>query len=474
MFSPSLRLAEGRGRSIGLIALSCGFFMVLLDSTVLNVALPVIEHTFGGSLESLQWTVNSYTLLFASLLLTGGAMADIYGARRIFSLGLLVFSVASLLCSLATSISLLIGARILQGIGAAILIPASLSLITHLFTSTRERAKAVSIWAGIASLAVASGPLIGGILVDTFGWRSVFLVNIPCGGVALLLTYLSIPPTPAQKRRSLDLPGQALAIMSCCTLTYGLIEWGHVAPLLIAATFGVALLAGSGFIMVEARSRQPMMPLSLLRSWDTSATLLIGLLYQFSFYGLLFVFALFFQNTYHFSAITTGLAFLPQTAVGSLLLLFVTGRLMRRMRSSTMIVLSMIFAGAGMLIMLLGVHTAFLVLMGGEVLIGVCAGFIVSPMTALVLVNTPKEQSGIASALLNAARQAGGVLGVALLGAALGNSATVAGMQTALLIMEGACLIGLLLSISLARRESIRVAASPVRVEREVQPITVE
>lgn len=474
MFSPSLRLTGERGRSIGLIALSCGFFMVLLDSTVLNVALPAIEHTFGGSLESLQWTVNSYTLLFASLLLTGGALADSYGSQRIFCLGLLIFSIASLLCSFATSISLLIGARVLQGIGAAILIPASLSLIAHLFTDTKERAKAVSIWAGIASLAVASGPLIGGILVDTFGWRSVFLVNIPCGCIALLLTYLSIPPTAVQKKRGLDLPGQLLAVVSCCALTYGLIEWGHVAPALLAASFGVALIAGSAFIMVEARSVQPMMPLSLLRSWDTSATLLIGLLYQFSFYGLLFVFALFFQNTYHFSAITTGLAFLPQTAVGSLLLLFVTGRLMRRMRSSNMIVLSMLLASIGILVILLGIHTALPVVMGGEALIGVCVGFIVSPMTALVLVNTPKEQSGIASALLNAARQIGGVLGVALLGAALGNSATVAGMQTALLILEGASLIGLLLSISLARREGARMAAAPTQIERELQPIPLE
>jgi DHA2 family methylenomycin A resistance protein-like MFS transporter len=473
VFSLSLRLSEERVRSIGLIALSCGFFMVLLDSTVLNVALPSIEHTFGGSLESLQWTVNSYTLLFASLLLTGGAMADSYGSRRIFCLGLLIFSVASLLCSLASSISLLIGARVLQGIGAAILVPASLSLITHLFTDAKERAKAVSIWAGIASLAVASGPLIGGILVDTFGWRSVFLVNVPFGGVAILLTYLSIPPTPAQKR-GLDLPGQVFAIVSCCALTYGLIEWGHVAPVLIVASFGVALIAGIAFIVVEARSPQPMMPLSLLRSWDTSATLLIGLLYQFSFYGLLFVFALFFQSTYHFSAITTGLAFLPQTAVGSFLLLFVTGRLMRRMRSSTMIVLSMILAAVGMLVILLGVHTTFPVVMGGEALIGVCVGFIVSPMTALVLINTPKEQSGIASALLNAARQVGGVLGVALLGAALGNSATVSGMQSALLIMEGACVIGLLLSVSLARRENARVAAVPARMERELQPIHID
>jgi DHA2 family methylenomycin A resistance protein-like MFS transporter len=448
----SLTIARQRNRSIGLIALGCGFFMVLLDSTILNVALPTIERTLGGTLEGLQWTVNSYTLLFASLLLTGGALADRYGARRIFSLGLLIFSGASLLCSLSTNIAMLISARAVQGIGAAILLPASLSLIAHLFTEPEERAKAVSVWVGIASLAVASGPLIGGTLVDTLGWQSVFLVNLLFGSLALLLTFLNIPPTPQEKNRSLDLMGQILATVACCTFTYGLIEWGHVATLLIAASFLVSVLAAVTFVIIEARIAQPMLPLSLLRSWNVSVALLIGLIYQFSFYGLLFVFALFFQNAYHFSAFRTGLAFLPLTAVGSFLLLFVTGRLMRRFRSSTLLVFGMMAGCTGMLLLILGMHTTFLVIVGGEVLVSWYAGLVASPIAALVLTDVPKEQSGIASALLNAARQVGGVLGVALLGAALGNSSAIAGMQLAILITALACFAGLLLSINLARR----------------------
>lgn len=452
MSSFSLSIAQRRNRSIGLIALGCGFFMVLLDSTILNVALPAIERALGGTLEGLQWTVNSYTLLFASLLLTGGALADRYGARRIFSLGLLIFSGASLLCSLSTSITILIGARVIQGAGAALLLPASLSLIAHLFTEPGERAKAVSIWVGIASLAVASGPLIGGTLVDTLGWQSVFLVNLPFGGLALLLTFTTIPATEQNKSRSLDMVGQILAIVACCTFTYGLIEWGHVTILLIATSFFVSVLAGITFIIIEARIAQPMLPLSLFRSWNVSAALLIGLIYQFSFYGLLFVFALFFQNTYHFSALRTGLAFLPLTAIGSFLLLFVTGRLMRKFHSSTLLIVGMTAGCIGMMLLLLGIHTTFLVIIGGEVLVSCYAGFVASPMAALVLADVPKEQSGIASALLNAARQIGGVLGVALLGAALGNSSSIEGIQIAILIMAGACVVGLLLSISLARR----------------------
>ncbi len=447
----SLATVQRHNRSIGLIALGCGFFMVLLDSTILNVALPAIERTLGGTLEGLQWTVNSYTLLFASLLLTGGALADRYGARRIFSLGLLIFSGASLLCSLSTNITMLISARVVQGIGAAMLLPASLSLIAHLFTEPGERAKAVSIWVGIASLAVASGPLIGGTLVDTLGWQSVFLVNLPFGGLALLLTFTNIPPTEQNKSRSLDMTGQILATVACCTFTYGLIEWGHVVALLIGISFFVSVLAGVAFVVIEARIDQPMLPLSLLRSWNVSAALLIGLIYQFSFYGLLFVFALFFQNTYHFSAFRTGLAFLPLTAIGSFLLLFVTGRLMRRFRASTLLIFGMMAGCAGMLLLILGMHTTFLVIVGGEVLVSWYAGLVASPIAALVLTDVPKEQSGMASALLNAARQIGGVLGVALLGAALGNSSSIDGMQLAILITAFACLIGLLVSISLAK-----------------------
>ncbi len=456
MSSPSLAITTRPNRYLGLVALGCGFFMVLLDSTVLNVALPAIGQTLKGSLEGLQWIANSYTLFFASLLLMGGTLADRYGVRRVFCLGLLIFISSSLLCSFAISLEMLIGARVLQGIGAAILLPASLSLISHLFTEPQERAKAVSIWTGIASLAVVSGPLLGGLLVDTLGWRYIFLVNLPFGLLTLLLTGLYIPVTPGGKARNMDLSGQILAIVTCAAFTYGLIEWNHIAPELVAASFLIALVAGSAFIRIEMKSAEPMLPMDLLRSWNISAGLLIGLLYQFSFYGMLFVFSLFFQSAYHFSALAAGLSFLPANAVGSFLLIFVTGRLMHRFRLSTLIIAAMTSGMVGMIIIWIGVRTTFPVILGGEVLFGTFAGLTASPVTALVMVNTPKAQAGIASGLLNAARQVGGMLGVAVLGTTLGESATGSGIQVASWIIIGACFVGLLLSINLAKRLSPR------------------
>ncbi|HZR44743.1 MAG TPA: MFS transporter, partial [Ktedonobacteraceae bacterium] len=228
--------------------------------------------------------------------------------------------------------------------------------------------------------------------------------------------------------------------------------WNHSALGLIVASFLVALVAGGTFLWIEMKSTEPMLPLDLLHSWNISAGLLIGLLYQFSFYGMLFVFSLFFQSAYHFSALAAGLSFLPANAVGSFLLIFVTGRLMRRFRLSTLIIAAMTSGLVGMVLIWLGVRTTFPVIMGGEVLFGAFAGLTASPVTALVMVNTPKAQAGIASGLLNAARQVGGMLGVAVLGTALGEGATGAGIQVASWIIAGACFVGLLLSINLAKR----------------------
>lgn len=440
-----------RGRqhqSVGLLALSVGYFMVLLDSTILNVALPAIEEQLHGSLESLQWIVNSYTLVFASLLLSGGALGDRYGARRIFCLGLAIFTGASLLCSLALNTNMLIAARALQGVGAALLLPASLSLITYLFTERQQQARAVSIWAGIASIAVASGPLLGGLLVSLLGWRSVFLVNIPGGILALILTLTGVPATPRQDEKALDLAGQICAIVACSTLVYGLIEWSHVALPLVCATLAVAVLSGTLFVILEARSAHPMLPLQLFRSWRVSATMLVALIFQFTFYGLFFLFSLFFEQAYGYNALETGFAFLPQTLACSLLLLFASRKLMQWLPPLVSMTVSMLFGTAGMLIILLGVHTNFVVIACGEGLVGTVAVLVVPPMTNIVLSSVSREHSGIASASLNAARQMGGMLAVAILGTALNNPSLFAGVQSALFVLIGAFLLGFLLSFS--------------------------
>jgi DHA2 family methylenomycin A resistance protein-like MFS transporter len=455
MSAPTLpRVLTLQHPRLALIALSLGMFMVLLDSTILNVALPTIEHELHGSLESLQWIANSYTLIYASLLLTGGALGDRYGVRTIFCLGLAIFTLASVLCSLAPSLAFLITARVIQGAGAALLLPTSLSLIPHLFTEARERTNAVAVWSGIAALAVASGPLLGGLLVDTFGWRSVFLVNLPCGLVALALTLTFIPTIRPQESRALDLPGQIFAIVACAALTYGLIEWGRVALPLTISAFIVSILAVGVFLAIEARSAHPMLPLQLFRSWTVSATLLVALIFQFSIYGMLFVFALFFQQAYHYTAFQAGIAFLPQTAVAAFILVFLAKWLLRWLRPGVMLAIGMLCGVVGLLVVLLGIRTTLLFVVSGQVLVGCYAGLVASPLAAVVLNSIPKELAGIASASLNVARQVGGVLGIALLGSALGDHSLVGGIQVALIIMIASCLIGLFLGVSTIRQRA--------------------
>jgi DHA2 family methylenomycin A resistance protein-like MFS transporter len=448
MLTSSLTLKNRHQRTLSLTALSLSYFMLLLDSTILNVALPSIEKQLHGSVASLQWVVNSYTLVFASFLLSSGSIGDRYGVRRTFRLGLAIFTLASFLCSLSPTIEILVTARVIQGLGAALMVPASLSLIAHLFTEPQEQAKAVAIWAGIGSIAVAFGPTLGGLLVEFLGWRSVFLINIPFGILALLLTLFNLPATPERQESSLDLPGQALAILACCTLTYGLIEWGHVAPTELMMAFVIAIISGAAFIAVERRRAHPMLPLSLFRSWRVSATMLVGLVYQFSFYSLIFVFSLFFQQFYGYRALEAGLAFMPQTILGSAAILFATRWIMRWLRPRTSLAIGMLLGAVGMLVIFIGIHMGFLLIAVGEALVGVTASFIVTPMTTVILASVGKEQSGIASACLNAARQMGGVLGVALLGTVLGSQALFVGTEEALFIMSGGFLLGFVLILS--------------------------
>ena len=450
--SSSIGLPSQRQRTISLTALSLSYFMVLLDSTILNVALPEIEKELHGSVASLQWVVNSYTLVFASLLLSSGTIGDRYGARRTFRLGLAIFTVASLLCSLAINIDMLLVARLIQGLGAALMVPASLSLIAHLFTEPQEQAKAVAIWAGVGSIAVACGPTLGGLLIQLFGWRSVFLVNLPFGVLALLLTFVSMPATPQRSESSLDLPGQVLAILACCSLTYGLIEWGHIATGWLIAVFALAILSIAAFIAVEARQARPMLPLRLFRSWRVSATMLVGLIFQFSFYSLIFVFSLFFEQFYGYHALEAGLAFLPQTLVGSLLIVFATQWIMRWLRPHISLAVGMVLGAGGMFIIFVGMHTDFVVIAIGEALVGAVGTFVVAPMTTMVLGSVSKEYSGIASASLNTARQMGGILGVAILGTLLANQTLFTGTEEAVFIMLGAFLLGFVLILSTTRR----------------------
>ncbi len=298
---------------LALAAICVGFFLVLLDTTILNVALPQIGRDLNASTSGLQWVVNAYTIAFAALLLSGGALSDRLGTLRIYVLGMAGFGVASLLCAAAPALGLLIAGRALQGLAAAAMVPSSLSLIAHTFPEPRERARAVGIWIGSSGLAAALGPILGGILVEYVDWRAVFVINLPVVIAGILVARRHVPAVPKGPGRALDLPGQALAIVFLTSLTAALIEtgdhgwsspwvWGTLA---VAAMSLVALLA------VERRHRDPVVPIALFRNPRFAAGNTIGALVNLGYYGQLFVLSLYFQDVLGYSPLRAGLAFLP-------------------------------------------------------------------------------------------------------------------------------------------------------------------
>src|SRR5450631_935044 len=296
-----------------LAAMSLGYGLVQLDVTIVNTALNSIGASLGGGVSELQWVVSSYTIAFAAFILTAGALGDRIGAKRIFMAGFAVFTAASVACALAPNAAILIAARAVQGVGAAILVPNSLALLSHAYTDEKKRGRAVGIWAAGASLALISGPLIGGGLIALVGWRSIFLVNLPIGLAGLWLSWRYATETTRSPQRQIDLPGQIAAIASLGCLAGAIIEggtlgWSH--PFVIAGFAASAVLVIL-FVRQERRAPQPMLRLSLFRHRMFALTSLVGLLVNVEFYGLIFVFSLYFQRINAMSPFATGLAFVP-------------------------------------------------------------------------------------------------------------------------------------------------------------------
>jgi MFS transporter, DHA2 family, methylenomycin A resistance protein len=438
--------------ALGLTAICFGFFMVLLDTSVVNVALPAIQHDLHGTLPGLQWVVNGYTLVFASLLLSAGTLGDRLGHKRTFLTGYVLFTGASFLCSLAPSLTLLIATRALQGVGPALLVPGSLSLITHGFQNSGKQARAIGIWAGSSGIGLAGGPVIGGLLVAMLGWRSIFLLNVPFGLLALALTIHFVSETPSTTAQKHDLWGQACMIVALATLTYALIE-GRSQGWISLQIVGLLLLcigASAGFLLIETRHRTPLLPLHFFSSAVFSMPLLVGCVLNFGLYGMLFVLSLFFQDISHYPAVLTGVALLPITvATGSTAL--ISGRVIARLGTRRPMIGGLAASFLGALLLLLGeTGNALLVLTAGEIVVGFGCGMTVPAMTTALLNAVPKSQVGVASALLNASRQLGGVLGVAVLGSMLGSlserSAFLAGMHIALLLVALLFLLGSMLA----------------------------
>lgn len=423
-----------------LFAASFGFLMVSLDATIVNVALPTLGRKLGAGLTELQWVVDAYTLMFASFQLVGGSLSDRLGARRAFSMGLTLFVVASLACGLSLSPEMLIAARFVQGIGAAIELPASLAMIRHGYTDTTARTRAIGIWAASGGAAVAAGPVLGGMLLVSLGWRSLFLVNVVIGAIGLAATTRAAS-APAGKGRRLDVPGQLVIMLSLCGLTFGLIEGGTLgwtsAPVLIALI--VAAAGGVFFVSRERRVPEPMLPMRLFAHPTFSSASMAGIVQNFAYYGIIFLLSLFLQDRRGYSALATGLIFLPMsiTAMASNLM---GGRLTEKLGPKLPMMCGQTIFALGLLGLLLAGPSAPVWVIGPvTVLVGIGGGAAVPAMTSAVLESVEPEYAGIASAELNTARQVGGAVGVALFGTLIAG-AFLPGLRLSLVIAAGALL----------------------------------
>jgi DHA2 family methylenomycin A resistance protein-like MFS transporter len=439
MHAPTVKTA-GLSKWLTLTAMSLGYGIVQLDVTIVNVAIASIGESFGGGVAALQWVVNAYTIAFAALILTAGALGDRIGAKRVFAAGFAIFTTASLACALATTLPLLIAARAVQGLGAAILVPNSLALLNHAYPGEQERGQAVSIWAAGASLALTAGPLAGGALITIAGWRSIFLVNVPIGLIGLWLTWRHAKETSKSAHRKLDLAGQATAIVALGCLAGSIIEGGALGwtnPY-VATGLVVFLIAAASFVIIERRAAQPMLPLSMFENRQFSSTALVGLLVNIAFYGLIFVFSLYFQQVNGLSVLWTGLAFVPMMAAVFFPNLM-AARIADRIGAKTTIAVGAAASAASCLALLgIGQGTGYGAIVMQFMAMGAGLGLLVPPLTATLLGSVDKSRSGVASGVLNSMRQTGSVIGVALLGSLVGSAGgVIAGLRMALVIAAG-------------------------------------
>jgi EmrB/QacA subfamily drug resistance transporter len=400
-------------------AVAFGLFMIMLDNTVVNVALPSIARDLGVGLSELEWIVTGYALTFASLMLTGGKLADLLGRRLIFIAGLLIFTASSLACGLASSGEMLIGARVVQGAGAALMNPATLSIIAATFPP-RQRGTAIGIWAGTSALALAIGPLVGGLLTEHINWSWIFFVNVPIGVLAIVASLLLIPESRDQSaEQRLDLPGLLTSGLGLFALTYGLIEantygWtsGRIVGSFVAAS--VLLVA---FVLLERHQRIPMLDLTLFRNSTFVGANLAVLLVALAMFGVFFFISLYMQGILGYSAVQAGAAFLPLTLL-IVVVAPIAGKTTDRFGSRWLITTGMLLLAVQLLYFSqLGVEETYWALLPAMILGGFGMALVMTPSAAAAVRALPVDKSGVGSAVLNAFRQVGGSVGIALMGA---------------------------------------------------------
>jgi EmrB/QacA subfamily drug resistance transporter len=411
-----------------LVAVSVGLFMIMLDNTVVNVALPSIQGDLDITTSELEWVVNAYALTFGVLLLTGGKLADLLGRRAIFIAGLVIFTGASLWCGFAGGAESLIAARTVQGIGAALMNPATLSIITATFPP-RQRGMAIGIWAGVSALALAIGPLVGGILTEKIHWSWIFFINIPVGIAGILAARIFIDESKDTSREQrLDLPGLLTSGIGLFALTLALIEtndhaWGST---IVLSLFAVAIVALVAFVLLELNQRLPMLDMSLFRDRQFSGANTVMFMVGLAMFGIFFYNSLFLQRVLGYGAIKTGATFLPMTVL-IILVAPIAGKVSDRIGPRWLMGTGMVLLSGSLLLFgTLGTDASWWDLVPGLVVGGFGMAITMAPTTAAAMASVPVDKAGVGSAVINSMRQVGGSLGIAVMGALVATTVSVA------------------------------------------------
>jgi EmrB/QacA subfamily drug resistance transporter len=458
-----------------LIAVSFGLFMIMLDNTVVNVALPSIASDLGVRISSLEWVVDGYALTFGVLLLTGGKLADLLGRRRIFIVGLVIFTVSSFLCGFANSSGVLVGARVVQGTGAALMNPATLSIITATFPP-RQRGMAIGIWAGVSALALAIGPLVGGAITEHINWSWVFYINVPIGILGVFAARVFIDETKDTTPQRLDIPGLLTSAVALFALTFGLIESNHrgFGDPFVLGLIGIAIVFFAVFILLEQRQRLPMLDLALFRNASFASANAVMFLIGLAMFGTFFFVSLYVQNVLHYAPLKAGATFLPLT-VFIILVAPQAGRLSDRLGPRALMVPGLALVTASLVLFSIQDESStFWSLLPALVTGGLGMGLAMAPTTSAAMHAVPVDKAGVGSAVINSMRQVGGSVGIALTGAIVATQFDqnhpnphdyVNGFQLGLRVSAGIAFAGILVAAFGIRPEQLKHEAPKPAVE---------
>jgi EmrB/QacA subfamily drug resistance transporter len=412
---------SSRRRMLVLAVCCTSLFIVGIDATIVNVALPSIQRELHASVSGLQWTVDAYTIVVASFLMLSGSTADRIGRRKTFQAGLGLFTLGSLLCSLAPGLGWLVAFRMLQALGGSMLNPVAMSIVTNTFTDPAERARAIGLWGSVFGFSMALGPIAGGVLVASVGWRGIFWVNIPVGVAAIILTALFVPESRAPRARRVDPVGQLLVITALASLTYAIIEapdsgWTS-APIL--GCFGLAAAALTGLVVYEPRRSEPLVDLRFFRSAPFSGATVLAVCAFAALAGFLFLNTLYLQDVRGYSALHAGLYTLPMAAM-TVLFAPLSGRVVAaRGPRPPLVAAGIATAAGGVMLTRLGGDTSFGYLIASYVVFGIGAGLVNPPITNTAVSGMPMTQAGVAAGIASTSRQVGSALGVAVAGSAV-------------------------------------------------------